>query len=94
MAENPDSGYNGIVARFGTPQQIAAAYVDEQETSELLNDMRIKTKIMGMATIAASLVFFLWLAVVTLVYIEGCNNVNGTGAVTGIEVIYEETYPD
>lgn len=94
MTENPDCGYDAIVSRFGTPQQISSAYVDEQETSELLNDLRIKRKIVSVVVSAVAVLIAVWSVAMGMVYIEGHNSVNGTVNVVGIEVIHEETYPD
>ena len=92
VTENPDSGYNEIVARFGTPQQIASTYVDELETPELLYDLRIKRRIIAAVAAGVAAVVIIWGTAVGMLYIEGCKSVNGTGAMSGVE-IYESTYP-
>ena len=38
--QNPDADYSEIMNRFGTPRQIAAAYVDDMDTEELLGQHR------------------------------------------------------
>ena len=41
----PGATYADVVARFGTPQEIATAYIDEMDTALLLKEIRIKRKI-------------------------------------------------
>ena len=92
-AEVPKGGYDAIVARFGTPQQIASAYVDELETPELLKDLLIKRRIISAVAAGVAAVVLVWAVAVGMLYIEGCNNVNGTGTMSGVEV-YDATYPN
>lgn len=66
LSENPDADYEAIVARFGTPQQIAAAYVDEAETGELLRLMRVRRKIISIISAAAAVLVLTWAAYVTI----------------------------
>lgn len=44
--------------RFGTPQQVAAAWVDERDTSELLAELHIHRRIVMVVALAAVLVIF------------------------------------
>lgn len=66
LGENPDAGYEAIVARFGTPQQIASAYVDEAETGELLKLLRVRRKIVSIVSAAAAALVLTWAAYVTI----------------------------
>lgn len=81
--------YGQLVERFGTPQQIASAYVDEMGTIELLNDLRIKRKILRIAGIAASVIVTVWLLAVGIIYSEGTDAVNGIIYAGEIEIIEE-----
>lgn len=44
--------------RFGTPQQVAAAWVDERDTSELLAELHIHRRIVMVVALAGALVIF------------------------------------
>lgn len=44
--------------RLGTPQQVAAAWVDERDTSELLAELHIHRRIVMVVALAAVLVIF------------------------------------
>ncbi len=75
--ECPKPDYDAIVARFGTPQQIAATYVDEMETAELLDHLRIRRRIVQIIGATALIVVLLWLGVVTLAFLYNVNAENG-----------------
>lgn len=50
----------GLESYFGTPQQVAAAYVDEMPTAELLAELHIRrriTRIIAIAVIAALAIY-------------------------------------
>lgn len=44
LLQNPDADFEMIQTHFGTPQEIAASYVDAQDASVLLNQISIKKK--------------------------------------------------
>jgi len=88
MEDHPDADYQAIVAQFGTPQQIAASYVDEMDTPELLNQLRIKKRIVAIVAVSAVTALLMWAGVVTKAYIDHVDAMNGI-LTTDIEV-YEE----
>lgn len=57
-------GYNQLVKRFGDPRQVAATYVNEMETDELIARLKINGKIISVVL----------LAVVLLVIVRFCFN--------------------
>lgn len=77
LTENPQGDYAALVARFGTPQQIAAAYVDELETPELLNSLRIRRQIVKIVSVTALVVIILWAGVVATSFAYNIINDNG-----------------
>lgn len=77
LEEDPLANYSAIVARFGTPQQIAAAYVDEMGTPELLNDLRIKRKIIRIVATVGIAFVLLWAITMGVVLLEAMNQLNG-----------------
>ena len=50
LEEYPDADYDGIVRRFGTPQQIAASYLEEMDPQEVLNKLNTRKRIAGIVT--------------------------------------------
>lgn len=77
LSEEPGADYNKLLARFGTPQQIAASYVNEMKTGELLRDLRIKRRIVYCVAITAAIIVLLWASVVTRAYLRHVENVKG-----------------
>ena len=63
--ENPDAGADEIEQRFGTPQQIAAACVDEMGMCELLHRLRLRKKVL--ATIRNAVICILAVLVLLVV---------------------------
>ena len=88
LIENPEASYEDLTERFGVPQQIAATYVEEMGTNELLRDLRIRRRIVRAVTAAALSVVILWAGLVIASYVDHRRDVNGylgVGEVTVIE---------
>ena len=88
LDENPNVDYQAIVARFGTPEEIAATYVDEMDTPELLSNLRIKRKIVQIVAGTAAVAVAIWLGVAAVAFAISLESVDG-GINTSIDV-YEE----
>ena len=70
LEEEPSADYDSIVSRFGTPQQIASAYVDEQDTEVLLRKLRIKRRIVAAVCCTAAAFVAIWLSVALAAYVN------------------------
>ena len=70
LEEEPSADYDSIVFRFGTPQQIASAYVDEQDTEVLLRKLRIKRRIVAAVCCTAAACVVIWLSVALAAYVN------------------------
>lgn len=90
LSGNPAASYTELTARFGTPQQIAASYVDEMGSGELLRDLRIKRKIMWVLVATAAVLIFLWAGLVVASYVDHTQNMNGY-LVVGEATVIERT---
>lgn len=88
LDENPNVDYQAIVDRFGTPEKIAATYVDEMDTPELLSNLRIKRKIVQIVVSAAAVAVAIWLGVAAVAFAISIESVDGE-INTSIDV-YEE----
>lgn len=77
LEEEPGADYGRIVERFGKPQQIAAAYVDEMETGELLNNLRVRRKVVRIILTTATLMITLWMGMIVTEIIDNHNQMNG-----------------
>ena len=77
LSENPEVSYEALAERFGSPRQIAATYVDEMGTDELLRDLRVRRRVVGMIAATAVAVVCLWTGLVTASYLDHVNGMNG-----------------
>ena len=56
--------YDALVARFGTPEQIAGAYVDEMEPAAVLDGFRLRRRIVSTVAIGMAAVVMIWMLAV------------------------------
>ncbi len=77
LEEKPGTDMAGVEARFGSPQAIAAASVEERDTAELLRDLRTKRRIVSMVAGVLAAALILWAGVVTWGAIKTYRSLNG-----------------
>ena len=77
LAEHPEADFAALQTRFGTPRQIASAFVDEMETDELLNALRTRRKIVKIVLICAAAIIAIWAIAVLSLWIIGLENTLG-----------------
>ena len=65
LATNQDADFWAVQNHFGTPQQIASGFVEDQSTSALLHKMSIKKKIVAIIAGTAAVAILLWAIVLT-----------------------------
>ena len=64
LLENPEADLATLQAHFGTPQEIAASYVNEQDPSALLHKMSIKKKVLVIVAGAVAFILLTWIGTV------------------------------
>lgn len=64
LAEFSGADYDALVARFGTPEQIAGAYVDEMEPVAVLDGFRLRRRIVSTVAIGMAAVVMIWMLAV------------------------------
>lgn len=72
--ENPRCTYPDIEAQFGKPETIAADYVDNLGTAELLKNLHIKKKIVTAVTAVAVIIALIWAVSVAIVTVDAMLN--------------------
>ena len=82
LDDYPDSDYDAIVLRFGTPRQIAASYVEEMEPQDVLHGLRIKKRIVGIIAAGIALVVLVWGIGVAICVVDSINASGGYFEVT------------
>ncbi len=64
LEETPAADFAAVEQRFGTPQQIAAAYIEEMTTPEILKKFKFKKTVITIVTAAAAIIVSIWLITV------------------------------
>ena len=82
LEQEPDASFDMLRERFGEPQAIAAAYVDNTDTAELLRALRVRRRVVTTVTAAAVIALILWAGVVTWAAVILNNNLHGGILVT------------
>ena len=77
VAEMPDATYDDLLARFGTPEQIAASYLEEMDISDIRKQLAIRKKIMLIISLSAICIVLLWIGVVSAAWIHSYKHING-----------------
>lgn len=87
LNDHPDADFAELSHRFGTPQQIAASYIEEMNVQDLLKQLRIRRKIICIVVATAVTLVLLWAGAVTTALIRHINDMNGYLVVSEAEVI-------
>lgn len=77
LSENPDADYKMVVARFGTPQQIASSYVEEAETGELLRVLKTRRKVITIVVTTAVMIVSIWAGAVAFIVTSDAHKADG-----------------
>lgn len=78
LEENPDADYSQIESHFGTPRSIAAAYVDDMNTEELIHALHIRKKIVTCIVSILLTSVLLWAIGLTYIMVDHSVNYPGT----------------
>ena len=70
LKEKPEADLTMVQAHFGTPLEIAASYVNEQDTSALLHKMSIKKKVLVIVAGVMTAIFLMWIGLVAWATID------------------------
>ncbi len=77
VSDTPGADYDAIVARFGTPEQITASYLEEMTGEELIGELDLKKKVVAIVTAAGVIAVLLWAGVVFSAWAEHKDSQNG-----------------
>lgn len=65
LEQNPEADINRVQTEFGSPQTIAASYVENMGAAEILKDLRLRRRIFAAVASAVAIILLLWAGVVT-----------------------------
>lgn len=77
LEQNPAATFEMVQAHFGTAQEIASSYIDDQDAPELLRRIHIKKKILVIVAGVLMFALLIWGAAVVWTTIEANNTYNG-----------------
>lgn len=60
--QNPEADFSAVQAHFGSPEQIATGYVDNQDADALIKKLRIKKRVITVVAAVLAVVFVSWAA--------------------------------
>ena len=66
VQEHPDADVAAIQAQLGTPQEIAAAYVENMETAAVLKGLRIRRRVLFAVCATTLAILISWTVLVTV----------------------------
>lgn len=92
LNDHPDADFAELSYRFGTPKQVASSYVEDMDTEELLRNLRIRSRILGIVAGTALIVIVLWVGTVTYAIIHNEQMSHGYMVIGPVEVIDETVY--
>ncbi len=64
LAQNPNATFDDLCAQLGSPQVIAAAYIENAATAEILKNLRIRRRIVAIVISAVLVILISWATVV------------------------------
>ena len=77
LEANPDADFSAVEAHFGTPQQIATAFVDEMGTAELLLKLRVRKRVIRVTAAFMAAILLGIFTFYTVALIDFYNKTNG-----------------
>ena len=77
IEENPQATILEVRAHFGTPQQIADAYLEEMSTPEVIKKIKIRKMVISIICTAAALALLMWGIVLAIALSDEQNSAKG-----------------
>ncbi|MGM9521251.1 MAG: DUF6120 family protein [Oscillospiraceae bacterium] len=91
IEENPDAHMNGILEKFGAPEEIADTYIGDLSAGELRKTTAPGRKALRIFIAAVLIALIMWASVVISAYIKGQKQENGYRVISVQEVVDGET---
>lgn len=77
VTDCPGVDYRAICARFGTPEQVVSTYLEELDTAELMDKIRIRRRIVTIIGAVALSAMLLWACALGIALAEKRDSTNG-----------------
>lgn len=85
VSDSGDITYDKLLKRFGKPKQVAFTYVNEMETDELIQEIKVSKKIVNIVLATAVIMVLIWTVKTAISYIDHVKDANGYAIVEIIE---------
>ena len=85
ISEGTVVSYRQIVERFGEPKQVAAAYVAEMDTKELLCAIQLRNGTQRMVKFVVMAAVMIWFGFHLLAYVDHVKDTNGYAVIKVVE---------
>lgn len=85
VSDSGDITYDKLLKRFGKPKQAAFTYVNEMETDELIQEIKVSKKIVNIVLATAVIMVLIWTVKTAISYIDHVKDANGYAIVEIIE---------
>lgn len=87
LTEHSQMDFAALQNHFGTPQQIAAAYVEDMDTSELLSAIHNRRKILLSVVYGVTAIVAIWAVVMLILLVIGLGDELGYFVIDGPIII-------
>ena len=64
VGQHPDARYEDIQAHYGTPEVVAASYIEAQDTAVLLRNLRLRKRVLCMIGATLAIALLMWASVI------------------------------
>lgn len=78
LSDHPDATITEIETHFGEPKNIAAAYVDDMDTSELLHALRVRRRITTAVVAGVIAALLMWASCLSYAYVQHSARMEGS----------------
>lgn len=90
LEDYPNCGYRKLEDQFGKPEQIAASYVENVNTDEILHSLQINKKILRLVAGALLAALVLWAAFAAVALVDAHKAQQGYSKITPVVMIVTE----
>ncbi len=85
LAAHPLADFQAVQAHFGAPQEIAAAYIENMTTQEILKKFRFRKTVLSILCATAATALLLWSSIIVYAIVKDANSGEGFIVVDSIE---------
>lgn len=92
LAENPMANIDALKQRFGEPEDVAAAFVENSGTAEILKTIRVRKKIVTVTVVALVIALITYCTALVLSLVDAHKSMHGSGQASVSEVVLPEDF--